>query len=68
MLKRIQEKSRKHIDELHRSSRAVVFIAKGRGYELEHISEAGEDVTSEFIVGAPGHGDRWTVGRCGSES
>jgi hypothetical protein len=60
-LKRIQEKSRKETDQLNRSSTSVVFLDLGRGYNLEEISEAGQDVTSTFILSPPGHGDRRTV-------
>jgi hypothetical protein len=60
-LKRIQEKSRKETEQLNRSSTSVVFLDLGRGYNLEDVSEASEDVTSTFILGPPGHGDRWTV-------
>lgn len=38
-----------------------MFLGSGRGHNLEDISEAGEDVTSTFISGPPGHGNKWTV-------
>jgi len=60
-LKSIQAKSKKEIDELNRNAESVVFLGLGRGYNLEDITEAGEDVTTTFIVGPPGHGDKWTV-------
>jgi hypothetical protein len=59
-LKKIQEQSKRDRDEFNRNS-AVVLVSLGAGYELEDISEAGEDVTSAFILGPPGDGDRWTV-------
>jgi hypothetical protein len=59
-LKRIQEKSRAENEQRNRSSSLLVVMVLGRGYQLEDISLAGEDVTSKFIVDVPGH-DRWTV-------
>jgi hypothetical protein len=58
-LKRIDEERFKKDEEFNRSSRSVVVLHLG--YKLEDIGEAGEDVTSTFILGPPGHGDRWTV-------
>ena len=60
-LPKIQERSRAEIDEFNRSSRSLVLIDIGRGYAPEDITEAGEDVTSSFITGPPGHGDKLAV-------
>jgi len=59
-LKRIQEESRRHYDELNRNS-SVLFVGLGRGYESEDIVEAGTDVTTQFISGPPGQGGIWTA-------
>ena len=60
-LRRIQEKSRREIDELNRTSRHVVFMDLGRGYVPEDITEAGVNVTATFVSGPPGEGDGWSV-------
>ncbi len=57
-LRRIQEKSRAEDDEFNRTSSGVVILSMGRGYAPEDIAEAGVDVTSTFISGPPGYGDR----------
>ena len=60
-LKGIQEKGKRDLDELNRTSRGVVFLGPVSGYSLDDIGETGDDVTSTFILGPPGHGDKWTV-------
>lgn len=60
-LKEIQDKSWKEVQEFNRSSDSVVLVSPGRGYDAEDIIEAGEDVTTLFISGPPGHGGGWTV-------
>jgi hypothetical protein len=57
-LKGIQEKSRKEIDEINRTSSSVFFVSAGPGYDPEDVAEAGVDVTATFITGPPGEGDR----------
>lgn len=44
----------KSIDEMNRQSSGVVLLSLGAGYEPEDIAEAGEDVSRQFIKGAPG--------------
>jgi hypothetical protein len=51
----INRRSRAEIDEINRSSESSFFISLGSGWEPEDIAEAGEDVTSLYIKGAPGH-------------
>lgn len=51
----IQEQSFNEIQELNRQSDSVTIISAGYGYEPEDIAEAGIDVTSQYIVGPPGH-------------
>jgi hypothetical protein len=51
----IQEKSFKEIQEFNRQSDSVTLISPGYGYEPEDIAEAGVDVTSQYIIGPPGH-------------
>ena len=51
----IQEKSFKRLQELNKSSNSISIINLGYGYKLEDIAYAGEDVTSQYIIGAPGH-------------
>lgn len=51
----IQEESFKRIQELNRQSDSIAIISIGHGYNTEDIAYAGEDVTSQYITGAPGH-------------
>ncbi len=51
----IQEESFKRIQELNRQSDSTAIISLGYGYSPEDIAYAGEDVTSHYITGAPGH-------------
>lgn len=51
----IQEESLKRIQELNRQSDSIAIISLGYGYSPEDIAYAGEDVTSHYITGAPGH-------------
>lgn len=51
----INRRSRAQIDEINRSSDSVFFVSLGSGWEPEDIAEAGEDVTSIYIKGAPGY-------------
>lgn len=51
----IYEQSLKRDQEFNRQSDSVLLINLGHGYEPEDIAEAGEDVTSQYIFGPPGH-------------
>ncbi|WP_162984552.1 hypothetical protein [Poseidonibacter antarcticus] len=51
----IQDESFKRVQELNRQSDSIAIISLGYGYKLEDIVYAGEDVTSLYITGAPGH-------------
>ena len=42
-------------EEFNRQSNSSVIIGIGCGYEPEDITEAGEDVTTQYISGLPGH-------------
>jgi hypothetical protein len=55
-LERLQEKSQKQMDEINRTSRSLVILTLGS--KLEDIVEAGEDVTPNHIMGAPGYDNR----------
>ena len=57
-LSTIQKRSRSEIDEFNSQSESVFLIGLGRGQDPEDIVEAGEDVTSKYIVGPPGHAVR----------
>ena len=52
---RINDQSLDEAAAFNRSSDSVVLITAGRGYDAEDILEDGEDVTSDFIGGAPGY-------------
>ena len=51
----LQDRSFKEIQELNKQSESVVLISPGRGYDPEDILEVGEDVTTMFVSGPPGH-------------
>ena len=51
----INRRSTAKIDEINRSSDSLLFMTLGSGWEPEDIAEAGEDVTSVYVKGAPGH-------------
>ena len=58
----IQEQSFNEIQELNRSSDSLVITRPDYGYEPEDIAEAGADVTSQYIIGAPGHAASGGIG------
>jgi hypothetical protein len=70
----IQDRSFKEIQEFNRQSESFVIISPGHGFDTEDIVEAGEDVTSQHIIGPPGHGasssrlkllsNQWVVAIC----
>lgn len=51
----ISQRSIDEIQELNRDPRGPLFLSLGRGYDPEDILENGEDVTTSFINGPPGH-------------
>lgn len=51
----IQAKSFKDIQDFNSQSDSMTLISPGYGYEPEDIAEAGVDVTSQYIIGPPGH-------------
>lgn len=51
----MQDRSFKDIQKFNRGSDSVTIISPGHGYEQEDIAEAGEDVTSQYIIGPPGY-------------
>ena len=57
-LAKLQETSLREIQEFNANSNSVVFISAGRGYDKSDIVEMGQDVTKEFVTGAPGSGGR----------
>ena len=59
-LKRLADEHQKKNKEFNASSKWVGIIDVG-AYYPENIDQAGEDVTTTFILGPPGHGDRWAV-------
>ena len=52
----IQDRSFKEMQEFNRRSDSFIIISPGRGYDAEDIVEAGEHITSQHIIGTPGHG------------
>lgn len=51
---KINRTDRENIDSINRESSGIFFLSIGGGYAPEDIAEAGNDVTSKFIKGAPG--------------
>lgn len=72
----IQDRSYKEVQEFNRQSDSFVIMSPGHGFDAEDIVEAGEDVTSRYIIGPPGHDatrtilkffrNPWVVGICTS--
>jgi hypothetical protein len=54
----LNAKSLAEIDAMNRQPGGVIFLSAGRGYDPDDILEVGEDVTSQYIQGPPGHASR----------
>jgi hypothetical protein len=52
--KTIQEESARKIEKFNRESRRAFILSFGHGYAPADIAEAGEDVSSRYIMGPPG--------------
>ncbi|MCV5888099.1 hypothetical protein OFN71_33325, partial [Escherichia coli] len=52
-LQKLQERSRKEIDDFNTGS-PIVLISPGYGYQDSEIKDCGDDVTDQFLTSAAG--------------